>query len=105
MEVQQVKSSSTKKQQQQPTENRAKNLQHVRNQLDELEQIVTYYQSDLMNQPEEESTVYEETPIEPDDAQRLKALMMQQRSSVTTNNDTTSKPLDKLSSELAAKQL
>ncbi len=102
-----MKSSSIKKQQP-PTKNRVKNLQHVRNQLDELEQIVTYYQSDLMNQPEEESTVYEETPIQPDDAQRLKALMMQQRqqtSSVTTNNDTTSKPLDKLSSELAAKRL
>jgi hypothetical protein len=92
-----------------PTETRLKNLQHVREQLDELEQIVTYYQLDLINQPEEETVVYEETPIPPDDAQRLKTLIIQQRqqasSSATTNNDHASKPLDKLSNELAAKRL
>jgi hypothetical protein len=92
-------------------ENRLKNLQHVREQLDELEKIVTYYQLDLINSQEEETTIYEETPIPPDDAQRLKTLIMQQRqqaSSSTINtidDDNKPKPLDKLSSELAAKRL
>jgi hypothetical protein len=92
-----------------PTENRLNNLQHVREQLDQLEQIVTYYQLDLINQPEEETTVYEETAIPPDDAQRLKTLILQQRqqtsSSSSINNDNTPKQFDKLSSELAAKRL
>jgi hypothetical protein len=94
-----------------PTETRVKNLQHVRDQLDELEKIVTYYQLDLINPQEEETTVYEETPIPPDDAQRLKTLIMQQRkqasspSRQTTKNGNPSQPLDKLSSELAAKRL
>jgi len=89
-----------------PTENRLNNLQHVREQLDQLEQIVTYYQLDLINQPEEETTVYEETAIPPDDAQRLKTLILQQRQQTpSTNNDNTPKQFDKLSSELAAKRL
>jgi hypothetical protein len=94
-----------------PNENRLKNLQHVREQLDELEKIVTYYQMDIVNPQEEETTIYEETAIPPDDAQRLKELIMQQRqqassSSINTiDNDNTHKPLDKLSSELAAKRL
>jgi hypothetical protein len=93
-----------------PTENRLNNLQHVREQLDQLEEIVTYYQLDLINKPEEETTVYEETAIPPDDAQRLKTLILQQRqqtssATTTTNNDNTAKQFDKLSSELAAKRL
>ncbi len=93
-----------------PTDTRLNNLQHVRDQLDELEQIVTYYQLDLMNQPEEETTIYEETSIQPDDAQRLKALIMQQRQqtqseTTTTNHDNNPKQLSKLSNELAAKRL
>jgi len=90
-----------------PIENRLNNLQHVREQLDQLEEIVTYYQLDLINQPEEETTVYEETAIPPDDAQRLKTLILQQRqqTSSATNNDNTPKQFDKLSSELAAKRL
>lgn len=94
-----------------PNENRLKNLQHVREQLDELEKIVTYYQLDIINPQEEETTIFEETSIPPDDAQRLKALIMQQRqqtSSSTINtidNDDKPKPLDKLSNELAAKRL
>jgi hypothetical protein len=94
-----------------PNENRLKNLQHVREQLDELEKIVTYYQLDIINSQEEETTVFEETPIEPDDAQRLKALIMQQRqqtSSSTINtidNDNAPKSFDKLSNELAEKRL
>lgn len=101
---------SSSKQQTKSDENRLNNLQHVREQLDELEQIVTYYQSDLMDHQEEETTVYEESQIQADDLERLKKLMMmqqqQQTSSVTSNNtDNTGKPLDKLSSELAAKRL
>lgn len=100
------------------SENRLKNLHHVREQLNELEQLVSYYQMDLVNQPDEETTVYEEASIQPDDAQRLKALIMQERqkalsssastSSTTTtnnNNNATPKPLDRLSNELAAKRL
>ena len=62
-----------------------------------------------MDQQEEETTVYEEAHIQADDVERLKNLIMQQNhetSPVTTNNnDKTAKPLDKLSSELAAKRL
>lgn len=93
------------------TENRMKNLQHVRDQLDELEQIVTYYQLDLMEPQEEETTVYEEAPIQPADAQRLRTLIMQQRQQTssstidTIDQDERNKPLDRLSDELAAKRL
>jgi len=55
-----------------------KNLEHIRERLDELEQLVTYYQTDLHNQQDEE------TSIQPDDAP---------------------KHLDKLSSELTTKRL
>ncbi|CAF4287233.1 unnamed protein product [Rotaria sp. Silwood2] len=97
---------------QQPTQsdNRVKNLEHVREQLNELEQIVTYYQLDLTNDQDEETTVYEETPIQPDDAQRLKTLILQEKqksisSTPNNKNKNTPKQLDKLSSELAAKRL
>jgi hypothetical protein len=68
---------SSSKKPQIPTENRLKNLEHVRERLDELEQIIGYYQND-----EEQS----------DDAEP------------TTNNNTP-KHLDKLSNELTAKRL
>ncbi len=100
---------SSSKKQTIPDENRSKNLQHVREQLDELEQIVTYYQLDLMNQQEEETTVYEEAQIQADDVEHLKKLIMQQKQltppATANNNDNTAKPLDKLSNELAAKRL
>lgn len=89
-----------------------KNLQHVRGQLDELEKIVTYYQLDAMEAQEEETTVYEEAPIPPADAQRLKSLIIQQQrqqassSTIDTiDQDDRAKPLDRLSNELAAKRL
>ncbi|CAF4541989.1 unnamed protein product [Rotaria socialis] len=106
VEVQEMK--HTPKKSPAPVESREKNLKNVREQLNELEQIVTYYQLDLMNQSEEETTVYEETPIQPDDAQRLRALLMQERQkpiAAIPSNDNASKPLDKLSTELAAKRL
>ncbi|CAF2208121.1 unnamed protein product [Rotaria magnacalcarata] len=106
IEVQEMK--NTPKKSPAPVESREKNLKNVREQLNELEQIVTYYQLDLMNQSEEETTVYEETPIQPDDAQRLRALLMQERQkpiAAIPSNDNASKPLDKLSTELAAKRL
>lgn len=61
-----------------PTENRLKNLEHIRERLHELEQLVTYYQIDLNNQPDEETSI---------------------------ENDNTPKHLDKISSELTAKRL
>jgi len=76
------------------SENRLKNLQHVRERLDELEQIVKYYQTDLDNQQDEE------TSIQPDDVQRI-----QQKQQQITNNNNSPKQLDKLSSELTAKRL
>ena len=88
-----------------------KNLQHVRDQLDELEKMVTYYQVDAMETQEEETTVYEEAPIPPADAQRLKSLIMQQKQQTssstidTIDQDDRAKPLDRLSNELAAKRL
>lgn len=92
-----------------PAENRLKNLDSVRERLSELEEIVNYYQYDLMNQTEEETTVYEETPIQPDDVQRLKALMMQQRQKQQHQppppSEATPENLDQLSNELAAKRL
>ena len=87
-----------------PTDQRVKSLQHVRERLDELEEIVTYYQDDLMNQQEEETTVYEETPISPDDVPHLKSLMIQQKQQRATNEHTPQQ-LDQLSNELAAKRL
>lgn len=59
-----------------PTENRLKNLEHIRERLDELEQLITYYQNDLTN---------EQISIE--------------------NNNDTPKHLDKLSNELTTKRL
>ncbi|CAF1498891.1 unnamed protein product [Rotaria sp. Silwood1] len=106
VEVQEIKNSSKKPST--SNDNRSKNLEHVREQLNELEQIVTYYQMNLMNDQEEETTVYEETPIQPDDAQRLKKLLVQEKqklTSTTLNNENIPKPLDKLSNELAAKRL
>ncbi|UJR31138.1 hypothetical protein I4U23_018645 [Adineta vaga] len=107
VEVQQIKNST--KVQTKPAENRAQNLEHVRQQLNELEEIVNYYQLDLMDQPEEETTVYEEDQIQPDDVQRLKSLIIQQKqqtsSSQTNHNENTAKPLNKLSDELATKRL
>jgi hypothetical protein len=76
------------------SENRLKNLQHVRERLDELEQIVKYYQTDLNNQQDEE------TSIQPDDVQRIQTAIQQ-----NTNNNNNPKQLDKLSSELTAKRL
>lgn len=79
--------------------------------MDELEQIVTYYQLDAMEAQEEETTVYEEAPIPPADAQRLKSLIMQQKQQAssstidTIDQDDRAKPLDRLSNELAAKRL
>ena len=88
-----------------PSDQRLKSLQHVRERLDELEEIVTYYQYDLMNQQqEEETTVYEETPIPPDDVKHLKSLMSQQNQQRVTNEHTPQQ-LDQLSNELAAKRL
>lgn len=84
-------------------ENREQNLQHVRQQLDELEKILTYYQFDLMEPPEEETTVFEEAPIRPDDVQRLRLLLDQQKQQTSPPN--TKQPLDNLSNELAAKRL
>ncbi|CAF1431855.1 unnamed protein product [Adineta ricciae] len=102
VEVQQL-TNPTKK----PTksvENRQENLHHVREQLDELEKILTYYQFDLMDPPgEEETTIFEEDPIRPDDVQRLKSLLDQQK--MQTSPPNTKQPLDKLSNELAAKRL
>ena len=90
-------------------ENRRQNLEHVRTQLDELEQLVGYYQLDLMDQPEEETSVLEETPIEPLNAQLLKSLLIQQKQQASPakaiENDDSAKPLDTLSNELAAKRL
>ncbi|CAF3764721.1 unnamed protein product [Adineta steineri] len=107
VEVKQVKSSP--KEQPKPDENRVKNLQHVRQQLNELEQIVRYYQMDLMDQQEEETTVYEEAQIQPDDVQRIKTLITQQKQQISpakiNNNNNPPKPLDKLSTELATKRL
>ena len=65
-------------------ENRLKNLEHVHERLDELEQIVTYYQTDIDSQPNDES------PQVVDGA---------------TANDRTPGQLNKLSSELTAKRL
>jgi len=92
-------------------DSRMKNLQHVRDQLDELEQIIDYYQTDLTQTQDEEQTIYEETPIQPDDVQRLKTLIMQQRQQQKPlpppppKAGIKEKPLDKLSSELATKRL
>ncbi|CAF2501109.1 unnamed protein product [Rotaria sp. Silwood2] len=94
-EIQQAKNSSNKSQKQ--TENRLKNLEHVRERLDELEQIVTYYQTDLNNQHDED------TPIQSDDAQYLKTFSQQKRQ--TYNNDNASKQFSKVSNDLAAKRL
>jgi hypothetical protein len=77
------------------SENRLKNLQHVRERLDELEQIVKYYQTDLNNQ---------ETSIQPDDVQRVQTVIQQKQQQITNNNNNP-KQLDKLSSELTAKRL
>ncbi|CAF1022732.1 unnamed protein product [Rotaria sordida] len=85
------KNSSNKSQK--PKENRLKNLEHVRQRLDELEQIVTYYQTDLNNQHNEN------TLIQLDDTQYLKTFLPQ------TNNNNVSKQFDKVSSDLAAKRL
>ena len=74
-----LKFSSSKKPQI-PTENRLKNLEHVRERLDELEQMITYYQND------------EEQSVQSDDEE-------------PTTNKNTPKHLDKLSSELTAKRL
>lgn len=73
-----------------PTENRLRNLEHIRERLDELEQLVTYYHADLLNQPDEEPTAYEieKTPLQQ-----------------TANHENTPKYLDKLSDELTAKRL
>jgi hypothetical protein len=38
-----------------PTESRLKNLEHIRERLDELEQLVTYYQTDLHKQHNEQT--------------------------------------------------
>ncbi|CAF0806651.1 unnamed protein product [Adineta ricciae] len=81
-ELQLLKNSS--KQPRISAENRLKNLKHVHERLDELEQIVTYYQTDVNSQPDEESPqVIDEI----------------------TANDRTPEQLDELSSELAAKRL
>ncbi len=56
-----------------------KNLEHVRDRLDELEQLVRYYQIDLHNQQDEPEFVQQ--------------------------TDNTPKHLDKLSTELATKRL
>ena len=56
-----------------------------------------------MDPPEEETTVFEEDPIRPDDVQRLKSLLDQQKLQASPSN--TKQPLDKLSNELAAKRL
>ena len=87
-------------------------MEHVREQLNELEQILTYYQFGLMNE-QEETTTYEEKLIQPDDARHLQALLTKQKqitSSTTMHdddnkNDNIHKPLEKLSSELTAKRL
>ena len=88
-------------------EHRLQNLHHVRERLDELEQLVSYYQDDLMHQPEEETTVYEETSIQADDVQRLKQLLIQQKQQTSTTQLSEKNPqqLGQLSNELAAKRL
>lgn len=99
--------SSSSKKAAASTDSRTKRLEYVREQLNELEHIVKSYQSALVSEPEEITTVYEETPIQPDDAQRLRALLMKERQKPTLtiqNNENSSKPVDKLSSELAAKR-
>ena len=60
-----------------------------------------------MHQPEEETTVYEETSIQPDDVQRLKQLLIQQKQQTPTTHlpEKDPKQLDQLSNELAAKRL
>ncbi|CAF1198544.1 unnamed protein product [Rotaria sp. Silwood1] len=93
-EIQPTKNSSNKSQKQ--TENRLKNLEHVRERLDELEQIVTYYQTDLDNQQDEEA------PIQLNDGQYLKTYLQQK---AQANNNNPSKQLDKVSNDLAAKRL
>ncbi|UJR15533.1 hypothetical protein I4U23_002472 [Adineta vaga] len=82
IELEQSKGSS--KQATISTENRLQNLEHVRERLDELEQIVTYYQTDLNSQQDQESP---------------KSSFKQ-----TTNNNTP-KQLNKLSNELTTKRL
>ena len=46
-------------------DNRLKSLQHVRERLDQLEEIVNYYQTDLINEQEEESTVLKKLLLNP----------------------------------------
>jgi hypothetical protein len=88
------------------------NLHHVRDRLEELEEIVNYYQHQLMQQQqhEEETTVYEEKAIEGDDVQRLKILLQQYKAQVPNVSESSTKEnnpqhLHHLSNELAAKRL
>ena len=76
------------------SENRLKNLEHVRERLDELEQIVTYYQTDFNYQKDEE------TSIGSDDERHLRTHQQQ-----TIHNTNDPQQLDKISIELAAKRL
>lgn len=78
-------------------------MSEVRSKLVDLEDILDFYENDLMNQQDEESTVYEETSIEPEDVQRLKTLMLEQQERVS--NDNKEKNFDRLSEQLAAKRL
>ena len=45
-----------------PTENRLKNLELIRERLDELEQLVTYYQTDLHHPYNEATEIPENAP-------------------------------------------
>lgn len=54
-----------------PTENRLKNLELIRERLDELEQLVTYYQTDLHHPYDEELTAYEMPENTPEHFDRL----------------------------------
>ncbi|CAF0792289.1 unnamed protein product, partial [Didymodactylos carnosus] len=88
------------------TTNRLKKLNHVKHRLDELEQIVNYYNSEANemigdndeDEMEREETVYEEQSIQPSDAIKLKMLMAK-----TKNQD--AQNLDQLSDELNGKRM
>ncbi|CAF2161203.1 unnamed protein product [Rotaria magnacalcarata] len=90
-EIQQLKNSSNKPQRE--TESRLKDLEHVRERLDELERVVTHYQADLND---------EETSSQLDNVSYLETYL-QHRSQ--TNNSEAHQQLDKTSNELAAKRL